>query len=105
MRLTDKQLELMRVIISGNEDGSPTDLDQIIERVSYQPTKQSIQFSIRALVKHELIEKLGGEKRRGRYRVIIAPTPLGKHFAVPSLASPLIEPENTIQLAKVFDLG
>lgn len=83
MYLTTKQLELMRVIAAGNEDGTPADLDQIIERVSYKPTKQSIQFSIRALIGHGLIEKVGTDKRRGRQRVLIAATPLGQHYVGP----------------------
>jgi len=65
------------VISAGNDDGTPTDLDEVIERVSYKPTKQSIQFSIRALVNHGLIEKGAQEKRRGRLRAIIRITPKG----------------------------
>jgi DNA-binding PadR family transcriptional regulator len=77
MHLTSKQIELLTVISRGNADGSPTDLDEVIERVSWHPTKQSIQFSIRALLKHELIEKGAVEKRRGRNRVIIKATKIG----------------------------
>lgn len=77
MHLTAKQIELLRVISAGNDDGTPTDLDEVIERVSYKPTKQSIQFSIRALVNHGLIEKGAQEKRRGRLRAIIRITPKG----------------------------
>lgn len=83
MHLTTKQIELLRVIAAGNDDGSPADLDQILERVSYKPTKQSIQFSIRALIGHGLIEKLGTDKRRGRQRVLIGATPLGQHYVGP----------------------
>lgn len=72
--LSEKQLELMRVIIAGNGESAPADLDEITERVSYAPTKQAIQFSIRALLKHGLIEKLGTEKRRGRMRQVIQAT-------------------------------
>lgn len=96
MRLTDKQLEVLRVIAEANTDGTLADLDEVIERVSYKPTKQAIQFSIRALVGHELIEKQGAEKRRGRNRVLLAVTPLGLHFHSanrPSLSATLVEEE------------
>ena len=77
MHLTYKQIELLKVVNAGNPDGTPTDLDELIERVSYKPTKQSIQFSIRALIAHGLIEKGTTEKRRGRMRAIIKITPAG----------------------------
>jgi DNA-binding MarR family transcriptional regulator len=94
MHLTPKQLEVLRIIAKGNHDGSVADLDEIIERCEYKPTKQAIQFTIRALVKHELIEKLGSEKRRGRLRVLIGATVLGQHHAnagVLSVAAAIIE--------------
>lgn len=81
MDLTAKQLHLLGVIVAGNvEDGvfSPCDLDQIIERVEYKPTKQAIQFSIRNLIRKGLIQKVGTELRRDRRRVVIAPTALGR---------------------------
>jgi DNA-binding MarR family transcriptional regulator len=93
MLLTQKQLELMRVVIEANADGSPTDLDEILERVSYKPTKQSIQFTIRSLIAHGLIEKVGSENRRGRRRVLIRPTDLGRHFAGPRRAFSLVSSE------------
>lgn len=87
----------MRVVIEANPDGSPTDLDEILERVNYKPTKQSIQFTIRSLIRHDLIEKLGDENRRGRRRVLIGPTSLGRHFAAAAVihtsASSLVSSE------------
>lgn len=77
MRLTTKQLALMRVLIEKNQDGSFQDLDQIVGKVSYRPTKQALQFSIRALVKHGLIKKLPMENRRGRIRTVIQATDKG----------------------------
>lgn len=90
MHLTVKQIELLRIISAGNPDGSPVDLDEILERASYKPTKESLQFSIRALIGHALIEKKGTEKRRGRRRVLISATDLGKHFATPVSAVPFV---------------
>lgn len=77
MHLTTKQYSLMSVIIRGNPDGSFVDLDQILERIPYETSKQSLQFSIRALVNRGLIMKHEREVRRGRVRVIISATPVG----------------------------
>lgn len=73
-KLTDTQFELLRLILKGNEDGSHTDLDQLLERASHRPTKQSIQFCIRALIQKECIGKLLREKRRGARRAVYAGT-------------------------------
>jgi DNA-binding MarR family transcriptional regulator len=89
MHLTTKQIELLRVIAAANEDGSPTDLDQVIDRINYETTKASIQFSIRALIGHGLIEKVGKEKRRDRQRVLIGVTPVGRSYVLaPVTGSP-----------------
>lgn len=78
MSLTVKQIELLTVIARGNGPDQPADLDEILERIRYETTKQSLQFSIRALISHDFIEKLGLEKRRGRRRQVIAATDLGR---------------------------
>jgi DNA-binding MarR family transcriptional regulator len=78
MHLTLKQIELLSVIGKRNPDGGATDLDQILERLSYKPTKQSLQFSIRALIAHALIQKDAPEKRRGRVRTLISLTKTGE---------------------------
>lgn len=92
MHLTTKQIELLRVIGAGNEDGSATDLDEILERVRYETTKQSLQFSIRALIGHGLIEKKGVEKRRGRQRQVIGATALGLTYAGGKRPEPAVNP-------------
>lgn len=78
MHLTTKQIELLTTIGRRNPDGAAVDLDQLIERLSYQPSKQSIQFSIRALIAHGLIQKDAPEKRRGRTRTLISLTEAGQ---------------------------
>lgn len=78
MHLTTKQIELLAVIGKRNPDGAATDLDQILERLTYKPTKQSLQFSIRALITHGLIQKDAPEKRRGRTRTLISLTAQGR---------------------------
>lgn len=75
---TPKQLEIMRVIVDGNPDGSACDLDELLERLSYKPTKAALQFSIRALIGHGYMKKAGTENRRSRRRIILAPTATGK---------------------------
>lgn len=94
MNLTTKQQAVLCVAAKRNADGSPTDLDEIIARVSYKPTKAAIQFTIRALVAHGLIEKCGQEVRRDRMRVLIQATVLGQHYAnayKPSVAAAILE--------------
>jgi hypothetical protein len=76
--LTTKQLHIMRIVLAGNgiEDGKfvPIDLDQLIERVTYAPTKEAMQFSVRFLVKKGMMFKSGFANRRGRKRVLYTPT-------------------------------
>jgi hypothetical protein len=94
MHLTSKQISQMRVICAGNSDGTDVDLDQILEKLPYQTTKQSFQFSLRALIAKGLVEEAGREVRRGRSRRVISPTGLGKsYFPSRSLASILTAPE------------
>lgn len=78
--ITDKQYRILSVICEGNgkaEDGAiiPVDLDELLSRLSYHTTKQSMQFSIRALVNRGLIVK-GEEKRRAAKRATYSPTRL-----------------------------
>ena len=79
MSLTVKQHQIMQVIFEANPvpDRGPVDLDQLLERVPYQTTKASMQFSLRALIKKGLIEKTGSENRRGRRRTLIKVTAAG----------------------------
>jgi predicted transcriptional regulator len=73
-RLTCKQGQILTALLKGNADGDFLDIDQLVEAVPYDTTKQSMQFSLRALIKHNLVEKREREKRRGRLRNILAPT-------------------------------
>jgi len=76
--LTTKQLELLRVIAAGNEDGTPCDLNQILENIRYHTTKDSLQFSLRILIHRGLVEKLAPEVRRGAKRRLIGVTSAGR---------------------------
>lgn len=71
---TKKQLQIMKVIVKGNDDGSFVDMDQLLQRIPYETTKQSMQFSIRKLIQRKLITKHGLESRRGRSHVVFSPT-------------------------------
>lgn len=72
-KLTDKQMSVINVIKKGNTDGSWADIDQILERIEYTTTKESLQFSLRFLVKRGLIKKSHKEIRRGRLRIVYQP--------------------------------
>lgn len=106
MLLTVKQLELLKIIKSGNTDGSLVDLDELIERASYKPKKDSMHFSVRALVAKGLMEKAGTENRRGRRRVLFKILPLGMHFmanaAPPSLSISVADDELISAIQDVF---
>lgn len=79
--LTDKQYRIMSVIVHGDgidESGQriPVDMSRLLDLLSYRTTRDSMQFSIRALVKNGLIGK-DTDLRRGARRVIYKPTKLG----------------------------
>ncbi|HAM5648751.1 TPA: hypothetical protein KIE80_004026 [Escherichia coli] len=57
MTLTDKQKNIIKTLNLGYERGHLLDLDELLEVLPYKTTKQSIQFSIRALIKKGLVEK------------------------------------------------
>ncbi|EEY5722542.1 hypothetical protein FZN30_00915 [Escherichia coli] len=57
MTLTDKQKDIIKTLNLGYQRGHLLDLDELLEVLPYKTTKQSIQFSIRALIKKGLVEK------------------------------------------------
>ena len=57
MTLTDKQKDIIKTLNLGYERGHLLDLDELLEVLPYKTTKQSIQVSIRALIKKGLVEK------------------------------------------------
>ncbi|EEQ7664251.1 hypothetical protein ABGD54_RS21245 [Escherichia coli] len=57
MTLTNKQKDIIKTLNLGYERGHLLDLDELLEVLPYKTTKQSIQFSIRALIKKGLVEK------------------------------------------------
>lgn len=74
-RFTAKQVDVLENILKGDGSGGFIDTDQLLERLSYETTKKSLQFSIRFLVNRGLVEKKGREIRRGRLRAVYTLTP------------------------------
>lgn len=74
--MTQKQELIIRLFISEEsfEDSSDEDvlsIDEIIQKLSYKPTKQAVQFSLRALRKRGYLEKRDSlVLREGKQRVI-----------------------------------
>jgi hypothetical protein len=77
MNLTTKQIEIMKVVAAAAAS-EPVDLDQLLERLTYATTKESLQFSLRAIERHGLIDRSMAEHRRGRLRRLVAATDLGR---------------------------
>mgnify|MGYP003601673652 CR=1 FL=1 len=82
MRLTDNQLKILRVTGNRNPDKSYIDLDQLLDILAvdfdWVTSKAALQWSLRQLIKLELIERLGTDIRRKRARRILRLTPLGE---------------------------
>lgn len=77
MLLTMRMFLIIEEVKKRNPDGSLLDLDQLIERVDYDVTKQAIQHTLRYMVEKGVVEKAGRESRRGRSRVLYKVTELG----------------------------
>lgn len=77
--LTSKQRALMKVIMMGNIDVKGNrigwcDYNQILDRLPYTTTRESLMCSIRILVNQGWITREGKEVRAGRSKQTIAPT-------------------------------
>ncbi|MGZ8172596.1 MAG: hypothetical protein ACXWT0_01710 [Methylobacter sp.] len=81
MRITNKQIALLAAIRKGGDNGEFTDLDQILANLDYDTTKQSLQFSLRALIKRGWAIKHEQETRRKQSRRVISLTALGYDIA------------------------
>lgn len=80
MTLTDKQKDIIKTINLGHERGHLLDLDELLEVLPYRTTKQSMQFSLRALIKKGLVEKHDCRPREdsGYQRQTLGLTTLGR---------------------------
>lgn len=68
--ITPYQVEILTLMFSASKvTDRLLDFDQILGRLSWKPSKDSAQFTFRALVSKKMIEKAPRESRRGRVRV------------------------------------
>lgn len=93
--ITRRQLEMLTHISAGGSDGD-LDFDQLLDKMSWTPSKESAQFMIRAAVEKGHILKLAElQLRRGRRRVCYQLTREGRLALDPrgSLPTPGVSPE------------
>jgi hypothetical protein len=82
--VTDYQLEILRHVSEAPES-DPLDFDQLLEKLSWAPSKESAQFPIRSLVSKKLLAKGPLTLRRGRKRVVYLLTEEGRILLDPRL--------------------
>lgn len=82
--ITRHQMEVLQLC---KEATQPLDLDQLLPKLSWGPSKEAAQFTIRALMKKKMLEKLPLQLRRGRLRVSYQLTSVGKVVLDPRLDS------------------
>lgn len=75
--MTPYQFELIRLVGEGTPE-EPVDFDQLLERLSWAPKKESAQFTIRSVITKGLMVKTDLRLRRGRRRVCYALTSQGR---------------------------
>lgn len=90
--LTRKQSALMKVIMKGNINVkgdwiSWCDYQQILDRLPYKTSRESLMCSVRILRNQGWIERDGKETRDGRARQTIAPTAMAKRILDPAKPS------------------
>lgn len=100
--LTRKQSALMKVIMAGNIDAkgnriSWCDYTQILDRLPYTTTRESLMCSIRILREQNWIKAAGKEIRDGRAKQTIEPTAVALRILAP-------EPEVKIRGAKITEI-
>lgn len=87
--LTRKQAALMKIIMSGNIDVHGNwvcwcDYQQILDRLPYKTSRESLMCSIRILDNLGWIERDGKEIRDGRARQTVAPTAVAIRILKPA---------------------
>lgn len=80
--VTPYQLEILQHVADA-PPADPLDFDQLLEKLSWRPSKESAQFPIRSLVTKRLLEKGELQLRRGRKRVVYVLTPAGRQVLDP----------------------
>ena len=85
--ITPYQLEVLRHVAAAPGD-APLDFDQLLEKLSWEPSKEAAQFTIRAAVTKKLIAKTENLiLRRGRKRVCYVVASEGMLILDPRLAA------------------
>lgn len=90
--MTKYQLEVLQKVAAGSADGL-IDFDQLLPTLSWSPSKDSMQFTIRAMCAKGLIEKRPRELRRGRMRAVYALGPEGALALDPRACAAPVEPK------------
>ncbi len=81
MVLSEKQKMLLLTVWLGHERSQLLTLDEVLELLPYKTSKQSLQFSIRCLIKRHLMEKgdcQQSEPTIGQYKRLLGLTALGR---------------------------
>lgn len=90
--LTKRQVELLLHVKKGGADDL-LDFDQLLDLLSWVPSKESAQFTIRPLVRRGLLSKAELQLRRGRKRVCYQLTEAGKLALDPRGPLPVVMKE------------
>lgn len=95
--MTQKQIQIMKLVVAGNglnEKGEliPVDLNELLERLPYKTSKDSMHFSIRALMRRGMLFKAGLERRRNRMHLVLLPTKLGIASVATKAVETVVEP-------------
>jgi predicted transcriptional regulator len=74
--VTRHQVEVLQRVNAAGDD--LLDMDQLLPQLSWEPSKEAAQFTIRALIRKGMLEKMPLKLRRGRLRVSYKVTGKGK---------------------------
>lgn len=66
IRFTGKQMEILRVIKEGNEDGSLCSVYDLMDKLTYEVKRDALLHSIKILADAGYIERRNREKRGTR---------------------------------------
>lgn len=105
-RITPYQLEILSCLLDIEKaTGRLTDLDQLLEKLTWMPSKESLQFTIRAMIQKEFILKMPHETRRNRNRVCFSVLKAGRAIFDPREPLPAIDSFAESLIPGVLDLS
>lgn len=101
--MTNKQRQLMKIVVMGNLDKtgarvSNVDYHQVLTRLPYITTRDSLMCSVAILEKQGWLVKAGKELRDGRMKQTLEPTAVAIRVITPPAPAKVPEYEE-------FDLG